>query len=887
MFVYQKNFFTPCIPCTREIFDELATCSKTVGSIETVRYYQRQIDALPAELTPEQEQQKKEWEQMKSAAKKGIPALVFQAYFIETKSKKGYTGTWRKNAAAVLNGLYMLDVDHIENGDKANDILDKARRFYGSHILLAFFTASGHGLKFVAKADTSVGNIADNQRWLAARLGCQFDEACKDAARLSFCPAKSDIIYINDEIFDYDNEKFENLYGAGYRDGSLSRSDAARGHGDAGACRGGGDNAGGGKSDIPCDEVRAELADEAGAEGKEKNEHDAEKMERQGEDKDPSSGTRQLHSGDNVVSEFGGVAYTEIIRKYCETVGLPQVGGRHQWLLKLAKDIRYICDFDKAKVVQVMMLCTVAQEVAKERGESEITGIAEAACSYRYYTDYPKAMKETLRVCGIKTELGKTSVAGETIEKPKIDYAYWAKRIMPLLEEGDLYSDATAGMPEATKLGGVLAAGAMYGTYLTRCSFPFYDGKNYRFSYIVYVIGHAASGKSFVIDMGNELMSSMKMQDDNFRQMEQDYKEQKERMTTSSKDARGQAPKRPHYPIRYVPSTISNAKLYQRLQDAVDAQDETLHLHLFTLESELATALRVQVGSWAGKLDLELKSWQNEDAGVDYANEQSANGVIQVNWNQVISGTMDALRRKMRGGAITDGYITRMALWIMPDTDYRMIAKNYDSVVPDDDRETARKARVRRRIVAFDSLRCLMSHCRRLSDFCYDWCAEQCETAQMEEDACVEYFRKRIPIYMMRYTLPRVIDRNIDKFQDGYLKNGETIEVLDSDIEFARVIGDYLMFISIYQWGEAYLEAVDEDNSLRKPRLRKSKFAQTFAKLPNEFSFADISAYYRTEGSARTSLSHLVKSRIIEKIAVDRWRKLKRSIDEIVVENKN
>ena len=260
-----------------------------------------------------------------------------------------------------------------------------------------------------------------------------------------------------------------------------------------------------------------------------------------------------------------------------------------------------------------------------------------------------------------------------------------------MLEQGDAYTDAVAKIPDKSKLGGVLAAGAMYGTYMSRCMFPFYDGKNYKLSYIVYIIGHAASGKSFIIDMDKEIMESIKRQDEQYRLMEREYKEQKERMAASSKDAKEKAPQRPHYPIRYVPSTISNAKLYARLQDATDLEDESLHLHLFTLESELATALRVQVGSWAGKLDLELKSFQNEYAGVDYANELSANGLIQVNWNQVISGTMDALKRKMRGGTITDGYITRMALWIMPNSEYTMIEKKYDSVEMDSPEEQARK----------------------------------------------------------------------------------------------------------------------------------------------------------------------------------------------------
>ncbi len=886
MFVYQKNFFSPCVPCTREVFEELTTCSATVGSISDARHYQRLIDEAGAqEPTQDRSLLIKQYEAAKAKAKRRIPALVFQAWFRETQSKKGFTGAWRKNSAAVLNGLYILDIDHL-TADTMQELILRATHYYGSTILLAFKTASGHGLKFVAKADAEIGNIADNQRFLSMKLCCEFDSACKDPARLSFCPSKDDIVYINNEIFNYNNEKFDEIFGGGYRDGSLSRAavrtSAAAGVSDNNPSGGflGGEachDTGSGADIVrrpPSGETHV-LADghNIGA--------DADSPRNTGNDAAETAAAHDTAAEKD--AEFGGVAFRSIIEKYCEVAGLPQTGGRHQWLLKMAKDIRYMCDFDKERVARVMMLCHVAKDVAAERGEDEIRKIAEAACSYRYYADYPSTVKQVMKLCGIAREIGKDPL-GDQLPQTKIDYQHWADRLRPLLVEGDLYADACARLEDVNKLGGVLAAGCMYGTYLTRCSFPFYDGKNYRFSYLTYIIGQAASGKSFIIDMDRELMTMMQNQDDSYRTMEREYREKKERMTTSSKDAKGEAPKRPHYPVRKVPSTISNAKLYQRLQDAVDNDDETLHLHLFTLESELATALRVQVGSWAGKLDLELKSFQNEYAGVDYANEQSANGLIQVNWNQVISGTMDALRKKMRGGSITDGYITRMALWIMPSTDYRMITKNYNSVMPDDEAEKARKSRIRRRVMEFDKIRVNITDCLRLSDFCYDWCNSQCEQARLEDDACVEYFRKRIPIYMMRYTLPRIIDRNLGKFAHGLLKPGERLDVLDSDIEFARLIGDYLMFISIYQWGEALLTAIEEDESLKKPRLRKTKFAQNYFKLPKTFVFNDIRIYYATDASARDAISKLVRNGCIKKTGDEKWEKIKENIDGITLQ---
>lgn len=873
MFDYQKSFGSPCITVTEQIFNELISCSLVVGAIHEARYYQSLIDGLPENPSEEQLAQAKEWEKKKQNAKKRLPGIMFQATFLPTTAKSGRYGKWRKNSAAVLNGLFILDIDHL-NADEIGQIVTKCEPLKGEVILLIFTTASGHGLKIVAKADPTVGNIAQNQQMLANQLGVKFDTACKDAARISFCPCKEDILFIDNQLFTYNNEDFEKYFGAGYRDGSLSGSCLPFNHanvtGRDGAATG----------HVPAAQVVQPDGNHRAESGNGgvlvSNSTDATAQ---------TNGVQQTDGAGQPVSvfpkEFKGIDYQCIVDKYVEQIGAPEVGGRHQWLLRMAKDMRYICDFKPAFVEHLLLMCATGRTIAEERGKEEIQKISEAACGYRFYSGYPKTMREVFRICGI--DVTKQDNEQNPTESIKIDYDYWWQRLKPLLEEGDAYTDAVKRIPDKSKLGGVLAAGAMYGTYLSRCMFPFYDGKNYRFSYIVYIIGHAASGKSFIIDMDKEIMESVKRQDEQYRLMEKEYTERKERMAASSKDAKEKAPQRPHYPIRYVPSTISNAKLYARLQDAVDLEDESLHLHLFTLESELATALRVQVGSWAGKLDLELKSFQNEYAGVDYANEQSANGLIQVNWNQVISGTMDALKRKMRGGSITDGYITRMALWIMPNSEYTMIEKKYDSIEMDSPEETARKTRIKGRVIALDQLRCVLNDVRELSDYCYDWCANQCKQAELEEDACIEYFRKRIPIYMMRYTLPRIVCRQLAKFENGYLKEGEKLEIIPSDLEFAGLIGDYLMYISIYQWGQQYLEFTQEESQSLQPRKRKSAFAERFFQLPSEFSFADMRKYYTSDNAARRAISTLVTSNVVEKMGKEKWRKLKTSIDDVIL----
>ena len=73
-------------------------------------------------------------------------------------------------------------------------------------ILLVYITPSGHGLKVVFKADVKKGNLIDNQHAMAKMLGVEVDESCKDASRMSFICKESDILFIDKELFTYENK---------------------------------------------------------------------------------------------------------------------------------------------------------------------------------------------------------------------------------------------------------------------------------------------------------------------------------------------------------------------------------------------------------------------------------------------------------------------------------------------------------------------------------------------------------------------------------------------------------------------------------------------------------------------------------------------------------
>ena len=124
--------------------------------------------------------------------------------------------------------------------------------------------------------------------------------------------------------------------------------------------------------------------------------------------------------------------------------------------------------------------------------------------------------------------------------------------------------------------------------------------------------------------------------------------------------------------------------------------------------------------------------------------------------------------------------------------------------------------------------------------------------------------------------------RQLDKFgADGRLKEGETLEITDNDLAFAELIGDYLMFISIYQWGNKLMEALEEEISNCKPRKNSSKLVDMFERLPKSFTKQDLMAYYSNDKSISCCISRFSKANVIKKMEDGTYMKLVDSIANI------
>ena len=277
MFCYQKNFSNPTLPVDEAQFYALVRAGKWNENIDKFR------------------------ETGDASLKRKLPAFIFQATFDETESAKGKLGAWRKQSATRLTGLVVMDVDHVESEElkvKSEEFAaaDFKQRAAELGILLVYITPSGHGLKIVFKARTEWGNLIDNQHEMAKVLGVEVDESCKDASRMSFICKESDILFIDKELFTYENKEFGERYDALYRDGHSA-------------------------AERTMDEV-------------------FESEELKVPDHQPS---------------FKGIPYSEIIDAWWkQNGGKPQEGERNVKLYQLAVNLRAICDNNKQLLLEIM-----------------------------------------------------------------------------------------------------------------------------------------------------------------------------------------------------------------------------------------------------------------------------------------------------------------------------------------------------------------------------------------------------------------------------------------------------------------------------------------------------------------------------------------------------
>ena len=590
-FCYQKNFSNPTLPVDEAQFYALVRAGKWNEAIDQYR------------------------QTGEASLKRKLPAFIFQATFDETASKAGKVGAWRKQAATRLTGLVVMDIDHIENPREVFESWHLATddRTKRTGILLVYVTPSGKGLKVVFKADVSKGNLIDNQHAMAKVLGVEVDESCKDASRMSFICKESDILFINKELFTYENKDFAEKYEPEYR----------------------ANHSGATKTDVV-----------------------ATKSDEQGADKCGQVAT------ETVPLTFKGLPYTTIIDAWWKrNGGVPQEGERNVKLYQLAVSLRAICDNNRQLLMQVMPRLGLE--------EQELHAIVESACK-EPPKGLSKPMREVLESLGVSPNAQASAVTSESIISQKL--WEWGTQIEALSEDYPLLKDICKGLKRNQYPAAMFVAGGLMMTLMTRCTYRFYHRPEElrRLNNSTLIIGDPASGKSFATRLFKLLAAPIVAADKVGKDAINAYREQ-----MRTKGANKEKPKKPKVVVRIHPARTSNAQFIQDMVNAKEEVDgEPMQLHMLTFDTELDNTLSLQKGgAYIDKQALQLKAFHNEEDGQAYSNVDSVFQEFFVIWNYIYTGTPIALKKMVNEQNFGSGLATRLTCIPLPATNFQMMAR--------------------------------------------------------------------------------------------------------------------------------------------------------------------------------------------------------------------
>ena len=834
-FSYQKNFSNPTLPVDEAQFYALVRATQWNETIDKFR------------------------ETHDAALKRKLPAFIFQATFDETTSKAGKTGAWRKQSATRLTGLVVMDVDHLGEQthplappcmEGSNMMLEPRELFAkwtkehpelfshpsctggdGGGLLLVYITPSGKGLKIVFKARAEWGNLIDNQHEMAKLLGVEVDESCKDASRMSFICKESDILYIDKELFTYENKEFAEKYDAEYRAGHTRET-----------------------------HPRPLSVSEGSS---------------QTQAQELSAPSLQGGHGESLWRSYD--VQSIIDQRYADKLPCAADSNRHNESLKLASDLLIMFDGDKQKTLQILKEQPWVKEIIDERNENVDQTVASAAermadREKKYLSQMPsKPMQEAIKeACG-KTwqEITQTKAASSVAEDSMGQWLWeWGAMIEELFNDFPLLRDICKGLKQNQYPAALFVGGGLLMTLMTRCTYRFYHRPEElrRLNNSTLIIGDPASGKSFATRLYSLLAAPLKAADKAGIAAINHYKEE-----VRSKAANKEKPAKPKAIVRVHPARTSNAQFIQDMVNAVEVVDgEEMQLHMLTFDTELDNTLSVQKGgAWIDKQSLELKAFHNEEDGQAYSNLDSVMQNFFVTWNFIYTGTPIALAKKVNASNFGSGLATRLTCIPLPSTNFQMMERErYVDFASDEKlKEWAFKLDRMKGILSLD----------KIVDELYDWTARRMLDAKENNSKADEMLLKRCAYHALNFSAPFIVMRHwADIHQDGNYWCGE-FETDDVDWRLAELLVNIQYACQRHYFGamaEKYFD--DQHRDEVTMRNRQPKTTDGYLRLPDEFTREDVIRCfnYANEEAARKRCSLLVGDHLAEKTGKGLYRKI-------------
>ena len=863
MFTYQENtHFSQAVRCGREKFWESVRSTSTAWKIDSRRDILDVVERHDAEgikrwlknedygkflakkrglkkLSARQKFfEKSDEERLLAFAqelKDNLTAFIFSCYeFDATPTANGNPFCHRRLADCHLNGLVMLDIDHVENPLEVFEAL-KANQELMVRTALAHITSSKKGIRIVFTANMKDGNLADNQIVFAEKLGYKADSSCIDATRNSFAPKEEDILYINEDLlFNYYDEEFDREFTPQYRD----------------------------KKTQPI-HFQFDAANQLGTDEHGLNDKDTADCADDKSRVNPCNPCQEI--------KWRGYDVQSIIdARYADKLPCAADSNRHNESLKLATDLLLMLDGDKQTVLRIVEAQPWVKEIIDERDENVGQTVASAAdCvaqkEKKYASSLPsKAMLEAIQKVTGKSyqEITKAQAQG-TVAPAEADINRWlwdwGEQIEALMPDFPLLRDICRGLKKNQYPAAVFVAGGLMMTLMTRCTYRFYHRPEElrRLNNSTLIIGDPASGKSFATRLFKLLAAPMVAADKDGIAAINRYKEE-----MKTKGANKEKPQKPKALFRVHPARTSNAQFIQDMVNAVEVVDGTeMQLHMLTFDTELDNTLTVQKGgSWIDKQSMELKAFHNEEDGQAYSNLDSVVQNFFVTWNYIYTGTPMALKKKVNAQNFGSGLATRLTCIPLPGTNFEMMER--ESTVDFESDE-----RLKTWAFKLDRVKGELT-VQKIVDELYDWTARRMEDAKENESKADEMLLKRCAYHGLNFAAPFIVMRHwADIHQDGQYWCGE-FETDEVDWRLTELLVNIQYACQRHYFGalaEKYFD--DKTRDAAANVQRRAKTVEAFNRLPEEFTIDDVVQCFalKNNTSARSRVVRMMKDGLVMK----------------------
>ena len=889
MFTYQENtHFSQALPCNREEFwrevrkpntawriDARRAILEAVGvpDIAAIERWKNNADYQKFLLKKQglkKEAARKAWEAKTDAEKllafaqeikDNQTAFIFSCReFDETQTGKGKPFRHRRLADCHLNGLVMLDIDHVDNPTQIWWKLREEKALM-ERVALVHITSSGKGIRIVFTADIEDGNLADNQIVFAQALGYKADESCIDATRNSFAPKEEDILYLNENLlFDYYDEEFDKRYTQLYRE----KKTQPLYHEFPSKDEGSGDTQGTGTT------VLRKLR---------------------------TDGSQSPSVAEAACKELKWKGYdiqSIIDARYGDKLPCRDDSNRHNESLKLATDLLIMLDGDKALVQRIVEVQPWVQEIIAERDEDVAQTVESAAdCvaqkEKKTPRPYPsKAMQEAVtQITGKRYWEIISSLPNLTPKDGNAQYGdmmlakmdQWGAEIEAMFPDFPLLQDVCANLKRSQYPAALFVASGLLMTLMTRCWYRFYHRpmQERRLNCSLLVIGHPASNKSMADDLYKILASPMISADKAGKQALNRYKEE-----IKKKAANKEGKEKPKGIIRVHPARTANGQFITDMLNAHEViNGKDIQLHLFSFDTELDNTIRLmKSGSWIDKTTMELKAFHNEEDGQMYMNADSPVDNFYVTWNFIYTGTPLALKKKVNEQNFGSGLSTRLAVIPMPKTNFEMMEfEEYQHT------DFARMDRMKTWAFKLDTRYGELPFWELVKKL-YNWTKNRMEDCKEDQNEANELILKRVPYHALNYAAPFIDMRHWDSLhQEGRYWTGE-YETDETDWKLCELIARIQYATQQYFFGvlaEKYFEDMNNDVQINgKRHYRKS--VDGYNRLPSEFTSDDIARCFSYDNvkSIRTKIRRLIEDRMIEKVEDKNEKNLYKKIRNLI-----